>query len=154
MKKILVLLVLLLALVYSTFGQAQILYKDTFTIQYDEPAVMPNLLSGESIVYRIWLWDAAQGPAPITTTVGWIFYAETTVLEQYVVTPVDPRREYAVGVELVHIRADLIETVSDFAVTTSIADIDPGGFPGVPFVYAPAGQLELGKVRNLRDSGI
>lgn len=153
MKKTLVLLVLLL-LVYSAFGLAQILYKDTFTICYDEPAVMPNLLSGESIVYRIWLWDAAQGSAPIATTVGWIFYAETPILEQYVVTPIDPRCEYAVGIELVHIRADLIETVSDFAVTTSLADIDPGGFPGVPFVYAPAGQLELGKVRNLRDSGI
>ena len=153
MRKIFAILFLVL-LVCPLFGQFQILYRDEFTLLYDPPATMPNLLSGESLVYRIWLWDTAQGPPLITGTVGWAFYAETPTLEQYVITPPDPRREYAVGVQLVHIRADLIETIGDFAVTTEVADIDPGGYPGVPFTYAPASLPVPGKVRNLRDSGI
>ena len=154
MKKLLAVLGILFLLAVPLMAQHQILYKDNFTLQYDPPAVMPELLTGESLVYRVWLWDAAQGPAPIGTTAGWIYYAETPTLEQYVITPVDPRREYVVGVQLIHIRADLVETIGDFAVTTNPDDIDPTGVPGVPFTYAPAGLLELGKARNLRDSGM
>ncbi len=153
MKKLLIGLMLLLIAV-PVVAQFQILYKDDFTIQYDQPTVMPNLLTGESLVYRVWLWDMSQGPPFISGTVGWTFYAETSSLEQYVITPQNPRLEYAVGIQLVHIRADLVETISDFAVTTEIADVDPTGVPGVPFVYAPDSTLAPGKVENLRDSGI
>ena len=153
MKKLIIGLLLLFA-VCSVWGQQKILYKDNFTIQYDAPAVMPNLLTGESLVYRVWLWDMSQGPPFISGTVGWAFYAETLSLEQYVVTPQNPRLEYAVGIETIFIRADLIEVSSGFAVTTEMSDIDPGGIPGVPFVYAPASLPVPGKVRNLRDSGI
>lgn len=96
----------------------------------------------------------AQGEPVTTSTIGWIFYAETASLSQYVVTPVDPRRSYAVGVQLIHIRADAVETASYFAVTTNAADIDPAGVPGVPFVYAPDGLPQPEKARNLRDSGM
>ena len=152
MKKLLIGLMLLLMAV-PVVAQFQILYKDDFTIQYDLPDPVPNLLPGESIVYRIWLWDMAQGPPLIAGTGGWLFSAETPTLEQFVITPQDPRREYAVGIQQIHIRADSIESLSDFAVSTEVADVDPAGYPGVPFTYAPATLLQLGKVRNLRDSG-
>ena len=103
-------------------------------------------------MYRVWLWDTAQGAPLITGTTGWTFYAETGTFSQFVVTPTDPRREYAVGIQTVILKADATELVSDFAVTTNPDDIDPTGVPGGPFVYAPdSGTLD--KVRNLRDSG-
>jgi len=153
MKK-LILIFLALMLAAPLWGQYQILYKDNFTIQYDPPAELPDLLPGESLVYRVWLWDMAQGEPVVTGTADWTYYAETPSLEQYVITPTDPRREYAVGIQLVHIRTDLVETAGYFAVTTNPDDIDPAGNPGVPFTYAPAGLPMLGKVRNLRDSGM
>jgi hypothetical protein len=153
MKKLSV-FILLVLLAFSCTAQEQILYRDNFTIQYDAPAEMPELLTGESVVYRVWLWDMAQGTPPVADTTGWAFYAETTQLEQYVVTPTDPRKEYAVGIQLVHIRADGVESTSDFAVTTNVDDVDPAGVPGVPFVYAPDSlPSALPKVENLRDSG-
>ena len=154
LKRLFFLSILFLIAISGVVSQQQILYKDQFTIQYDQPAEMPNLLTGESIVYRVWLWDMAQGSPLITGTTGWLYYAETLTLEQFVITPADPRCEYAVGIQMIHIRADSVETVSDFAVTTEVADIDPTGVPGVPFVYAPDSILILDKVQNLRDSGI
>ena len=154
MKRFLFILLIGLIGLLPVMGQEQILYRDNFTIVYQNPAVMPELLTGESIFYRVWLWDMAQGVPVTTSTTNWIFYSESAVLEQYVVTPVDPRKEYAVGVQLVHRRADSVETVSNFAVTTNAADVDPLGDPGVPFVYSPDSILLLDKVRNLRDSGI
>ena len=154
MRRILVLL-MLVSLAFACVAQEQILYRDEFTIQYDQPAEMPELLTGESVVYRIWLWDMAQGTPLTTGTTGWAHYAETASLEQFVVTPSDPRKEYAVGVQLVHIRADGVESISDFAVTTNVDDVDPAGIPGVPFVYAPDSMPSTpNKVENLRDSGI
>lgn len=154
MKKLLLIGLLALLAIGCVSAQEQILYRDEFTIQYDPPAELPELLEGESLVYRVWLWDMSTG-APVTTSeTGWLLYAETPSLEQYVVTPPTPRREWAVGVQLVHVRADSSEAVSDFAVTTVADDIDPAGYPGVPFVYAPATTSQPGKVRNLRDSGI
>ncbi len=154
MKRLMTILFLLLLAVPLVAQTYQILYRDNFTIQYDAPVTMPNLLTGESLVYRVWLWDMAQGPPLISGTTGWTFYAETPTFEQFVITPQDPRQEYAVGIETVYIRADSIETSSGFAVTTNPDDIDPGGFPGVPFIYAPASLPVPGKVQNLRDSGI
>lgn len=153
MKKLLFVFVLLVVAL-GACAQTTILYRDEFTIQYDPPAVLPELLEGESLVYRIYLWDMAQG-APLTTgTTGWIFYAQTATLEQFVITPPTPRRTWAVGVQLVHIRADLTETPSYLAVTTVAEDVDPAGVPGVPFVYAPDGLIVPDKARNLRDSGM
>ena len=154
MKRI-ALFALLLLVAALSFGEYQILYRDTFTIEYNEPVDMPELLSGESRAYRIWLWPMEQGPPAITTTTGWQFVGETTTLSQYVITPPDPRLEYAVGVQTVFIRADAVEIDGDFAVTTEVDDVDPGGFPGVPFTYAPDSLLPLlPKVDNLRDSGM
>ena len=154
MKRI-ALFALLLLVAALSFGEYQILYRDTFTIEYNEPVDMPELLSGESRVYRIWLWPMEQGPPAITTTTGWQFVGETTTLSQYVITPPDPRLEYAVGVQTVFIRADAVEIDGDFAVTTEVDDVDPGGFPGVPFTYAPNSTYpEIPKVYNLRDSGM
>ena len=153
MKRIALLGVLLL-IAACAFGQYQILYRDTFTLEYDAPVPMPELLSGESTVYRVWLWPMEQGPPAISTTVGWQFVGETLTLAQYVVTPADPRLEYAIGVQLVLVRADAVEVDGDFAVSTVEEDVDPGGFPGVPFTYAPDSLLPLlPKVDNLRDSG-
>ncbi len=154
MKRLFLGLMLLAFMACAGFGQEQILYRDQFTIQYDPPATLPELLEGESLVYRIYLWDMAQGAPVAASTTGWIFYAETALLEQLVVTPPTPRRTWAVGVQLVHIRADLVETASYFAVTTKAEDVDPAGVPGVPFVYAPDGLLQPEKVLNLRDSGM
>ncbi len=152
MKHIILILAALALVACAGFAQHQILYRDQFTIAYDPPNPPPELLAGESAVYRVWLWDMAQGPPVVTSTTGWTFHAETATLSQFIVTPADPRREYAVGVQLVLIRADGTEQESDFAVTTNPDDIDPNGVPGVPFVYAPdSGTLQ--KVRNLRDSG-
>ena len=52
MKRI-ALFALLLLVAALSFGEYQILYRDTFTIEYNEPVDMPELLSGESRVYRI-----------------------------------------------------------------------------------------------------
>lgn len=154
MKRFLLTVLLVLGVLACLGGQAQILYRDDFTILYDPPAELPELLTGESLVYRVWLWDMAQGEPVTTSTANWIFYAETPDLSQYVITPLDPRREYAVGIQLIHVRADLTESASYFAVTTNPADVDPAGVPGVPFTYAPDTLLVLDKVRNLRDSGM
>ena len=154
MKKLFAILVLGLMVLACVGAQTAVLYRDQFTIQYDAPATMPELLSGESVVYRIWLWDVAQGPPVATTTTGWTFYAETAVLEQYVITPADPRREYAVGIQTVHLKADDTEAVGYFAMTTNPEDVDPEGYPGVPFTYAAESLPRPEKARNLRDSGI
>ena len=153
MKRLLI-VGLLFAVALGACAQTAVLYRDQFTIQYDAPAVLPELLEGESLVYRIYLWDMAQGEPVTTGTTGWILYAQTATLEQFVVTPPTPRRTWAVGVQLVHVRADLVETASYFAVTTNVADVDPLGVPGVPFVYAPDGLPQPEKARNLRDSGM
>ena len=156
MKRALLILFALALVACAGFAQPyEILYRDTFTLLYDEPVDMPELLSGESAEYGIWLWDTSQGVPVVTSTTGWDFYARTLELSQYVITPADPRLEYAVGVELILIRADGAEEVSDFAVTTNPDDIDTEGFPGVPFTYAPDSPfLAIPKVRNLRDSGM
>jgi len=153
-KLVLVLLLALLVVACASTQTYTILYKDDFTIQYDAPTTLPELLPGESLVYRVWLWDMAQGAPGATTTAGWTFYAETAVLEQYVITPTDPRREYAVGIQTVHLKADDTEAAGYFAMTTNPADVDPGGVPGVPFTYAPGSLQPPAKVRNLRDSGM
>ena len=152
MKRFLFIMLMVLATL-GAFAQATILYRDSFTILYSPPAVLPVLLPGESTHYDIWLWDMSQGSPPLTSTVGWIYVDSAPTLSQYVITPTDPRREYAVGVQFIHVRTDGIETASDFAVTTNPADIDAAGVPGVPFVYAPATTGKPGKVRNLRDAG-
>ena len=153
MKRALLILAALALVACVGFTQ-EILYRDNFTILYDAPADLPDLLPGESVVYRIWLWDMAQGSPVTTSTAGWQFVAETPSLSQYLITPSDPRLEYAVGIELVLIRADMVESSSDFAVTTSAADIDTEGFPGVPFTYAPDSVFPvIPRVGGLRDSG-
>jgi hypothetical protein len=154
MKRYLLVALLVVVAMGASCQTYQILYRDNFTIQYTAPAVLPNLLPGESTHYSVWLWDMAQGAPAVTSTAGWLFVADTPTLEQYVITPADPRREYAVGIQFVHVRADAVESVSDFAVTTNVADVDPAGVPGVPFVYAPATSGRPGKARNLRDKGM
>lgn len=155
MKRVLLILAAVALVACVGGAQEQILYRDAFTIQYDAPVDIPELLSGESVVYRVWLWDTAQGVPVVTSTTGWTYYAETADLSQYVITPADPRRSYAVGVQLILVRADATEEISDFAVTTNADDIDPEGFPGVPFVYAPDSPFQpIPKVDNLRDSGM
>lgn len=152
MKKLAISLLLLVGL--AAWGQELLLYKDAFTLQYDAPATLPNLLPGESLVYKVYLWDLAQGTPPAGTTTGWTYYASTLTLSQYIVIPPDPRLAYAVGVQLVLIRADGIEAPGYFAMTTNPADVAPApAYPGVPFGYAPAGLPTLGGARNLRDSG-
>ena len=156
MKRALLIFAALALVACAGFAQTyHILYEDDFTLLYDNPADMPDLLSGESVKYGIFLWDVSQGPPNIVSTVGWVFYAETLDLSQYIVTPPDPRLEYAVGVQLILVRADGTENPSDFAVTTNPDDIDTEGYPGVPFTYAPNSPSQMiPKVENLRDSGM
>lgn len=153
MKKILLTL-LFITIAFAVFGQATILYKDDFTLLYDAPAPYPDLLAGESVVYRIYLWDMADGAPTSTPGPSWNYYAETAVLSQFVVTPPAPRIAWCVGVQTIIIRADLVEVPSGFAYTMNPADIDPAGEPGVPFTYALDSEVVTpGKVLNLRDSG-
>jgi hypothetical protein len=154
MKRFLLVALLVLAAMAAQCQTYQIVYRDNFTLAYEPPAVLPVLLPGESMHYSVWLWDVAQGAPVATSTAGWAFVASTPTLEQYVIVPPDPRREYAVGVQVVHVRADSVEIPGYFAVTTNAADIDTAGYPGVPFVYAPASGATPGKARNLRDKGM
>ena len=153
MKKLLIVLMLFVA--FAACGQETVLYKDDFTILYNEPADLPDVLSGESIVYRIYLWDMADGEPTTAMGPSWCYYAETPTLAQYVVTPPDPRTGWAVGIQSVFIRADLTEFVSRFAHTMNAVDVDPLGDPGVPFFYALDSETPtIGPVQDLRDSGM
>ena len=62
MKKFLI--VLLLFITVLACAQEQILYRENFTILFDAPETLPDLLTGESISYRVYLWDMSQG-APV-----------------------------------------------------------------------------------------
>ena len=154
MKRLLI-IVLLLGVAFGAFGQDTILYRDNFTLLFNEPVPPPTLLPGESMTYRVYLWDIADGaPTPVLGP-NWVYYAETPILEQFVVTPADPRVGWCVGVQSVITRADAVEVLSDLAYTTNVADIDPLGDPGVPFVYALDSETALlGSPEALRDSGI
>ena len=153
MKKILVAF-LFLVVAFGAFGQSQILYRDTFTILWNPPAPPPELLTGESLVYRVYLWDMAAGAPPATPDPGWQYWGETALLEMAVIVPTVNRQEWAVGIQSVLIRADATEVASQFARTTELADIDPIGEPGVPFVYAPDGITIPLSPEALRDSGM
>ena len=150
MKKILAVFLCLLCFSGIAVAQEQILYRDTFTILWDAPEI--DLLTGESVAYRVYTWDMALGVPTEALGPNWIYQGETPALELAVTLPTDQRREYAVGVQSVLTKADATEEISSLAITTDPLDIDPTGYPGVPFVYAPDGAIS--EPENLRDLGM